>query len=1164
MFGRRLVKAVLGQSSEPAEPPAHLLGFIDEVQPGLAQRAERYLQTGEDEEILDALRAVQLQSVYSKAAETPRRKFDVLQQNMGGRPDMLARLLRLRRAMGLLPDELHLQQVYPHLQRVRPDILAYMYEGYFRISGEHPTQPGDVVAAVKQLGGTETEILLCSLRLASFPVPQMLQRDSFIASAESLAGALDLLPQKERVYALQGLLTSPSALTPGFLPYLMTQMEQGPAKLRAAASPIILKHPADRVEPLAAELLASGKSAVREAAINLLGAIGTESALRILAEHRSSEKAGALQTAIDLFLKTTTSDSDTPDGGYIDCHGDFIPVPEVEPLVDDGRSVVDDNEARALQELAAENHRTERAAFERGLEFWRKNQRGGPEPEFKETDSADGMIDALNGVDHGKQIFRRRQRYRWEDPDAADALYEGIVAKMPLRRVILLHHRIAYYVPALGHRLMEARESGELRFAAEMEVHETEELSTFQVANMPDAPLRARFVELELTRGSKVQTGTWHWVADRLDQLVEALPPHSTNFHRNRRAMNIIADFPTVPKALVAPLLYTAISGSPKLRAQAETLLEPVPDIDDMLIALMSDKKQGTRAQAARFLGVRGAKHAMPALLKCLKSEKSEAARAEMIAAIDTLGGDTAPYLSREVLEAEAQKLVAKLPDAKMRWLDLRAAPPLVWADGTEASPVMLEAWARLALKLNTPAGSPLLTLYLSQMTEISARAMADWLIDAWIGYDTAGVSGSSRGHRHYVNSASEAKGLLALTLVATPAKAAMRIATYLKGHGRRLPQAKALVETLYGTGTRDAVQVLVATATRFKQRTVRQLAETLVAQLADSRNWSEDELADRSVPTGGFDADGTMTLLVGDAEKEYVAQLADDLSITFQNPDGREVKSLPSGTDATTKEAKAQVSAAKKAIKAALTQQSARFYEAMVRPRSWTCADWQADILAHPLLLRMATRLVWRALDAEGQMLCTLRPTLEGDLYSAEGDDVDLSDVRRIDLAHTANLPEDQRAAWLQHLDDFEIAPLFAQLNRPVRNLPEDMRSQTRISDREGWFTTTYKLASRAKKFGYERGSPGDGGGHDTLSKSFRSAGITAHIGFTGSYMGAEELPAAVTSLYFTQISQGAYARGIPLQKVPAMLLSEAWNDYHEVAEVGAFDPDWNKKRYF
>ena len=528
------------------------------------------------------------------------------------------------------------------------------------------------------------------------------------------------------------------------------------------------------------------------------------------------------------------------------------------------------------------------------------------------------------------------------------------------------------------------------------------------------------------------------------------------------------------------------------------------------------------------------------------------------------LGGDTAPYLSRKVLEAEAQKLVAKLPDGKMGWLDLRAAPQLVWADGTEAAPAMLDAWARLALKLNTPAGSPLLTLYLQQLTEASVRAVADWLLDAWIGYDTAGVSGSSRGRRDYMNSAAEAKGLLALTLMATPAKACMRIAAYLKGHGRRVPQAKALVETLYGAGTRDAVQVLVATATRFKQRTVRQLAETLVAELAETRNWSEDELADRSVPTGGFDEDGRLSLLVGEAEKDYTALLAEDLSITFQNPDGRPVKSLPAGSDEATKEAKAQVSAAKKAIKAAMTQQSERLYEAMVRPRNWALADWRADVLAHPVLMRMAVRLVWRGLDAEGQMLCAFRPTLEGDLYAAEGDDADLSDVDRIDLAHTANLPEDQRNAWLQHLSDFEVDPLFAQLSRPVRDLPEEMRNQTRISDREGWLTTTYKLAPRAKKFGYERGAAGDGGGYDALSKTFRSAGITAHIGFTGSYMGAQDLPAAITSLYFTYTSQGTYARGVPLQKVPPMLLSEVWNDYHEVAEIGAFDPDWTTKRYY
>ena len=296
---------------------------------------------------------------------------------------------------------------------------------------------------------------------------------------------------------------------------------------------------------------------------------------------------------------------------------------------------------------------------------------------------------------------------------------------------------------------------------------------------------------------------------------------------------------------------------------------------------------------------------------------------------------------------------MAKLSNAKIDWLDLAQAPSLVWADGKTADPVLLDAWLRLSLKLKSPKGSPLFAMYFSRFTPESVTALSDWVLESWLAYDTfqpdqeglrakalerakremaSGtswmvhvgytleqltdffVSSLSSG---YVNSGADAKGILALTHNATPSMAGVKIQGYLKQHGRRVSQAKALVETLFGMGSKDAVQVLVATATRFKQRTVRELAETLVGELAAERGWTEDELADRSVPTGGFEMDGLMALPIGEEGKPYSARLEDDLSIKLFNPDGKVVKSLPAGKDENTKDSKGLLSAARKSLKA-------------------------------------------------------------------------------------------------------------------------------------------------------------------------------------------------------------------------------------------------------
>lgn len=291
----------------------------------------------------------------------------------------------------------------------------------------------------------------------------------------------------------------------------------------------------------------------------------------------------------------------------------------------------------------------------------------------------------------------------------------------------------------------------------------------------------------------------------------------------------------------------------------------------------------------------------------------------------------------------EAQTLVAKLPNAKLSWLSLESAPELKWADGNTAEPELADAWLRLALKLKTPGKSPLFSHYLDQLEPASVQAFGDWVLGSWIAYDSWKPASSelrekaraqakadkARGHAWYskwtldeienfhlrlwqagyVNSGSDAKGILALALRARLTTSSNSISAYLKHHGKRVSQAKCLVEVLAAAGSPEALQVLVATATRFKQRTVRELAEVCVSEIAEERGWTEDELGDRSVPSGGFEDDGILTLEVGEDAKPYVARLGSDLSIKLFNPDGKEVKAIPAGKDTNTKESKALLS---------------------------------------------------------------------------------------------------------------------------------------------------------------------------------------------------------------------------------------------------------------
>ena len=72
--------------------------------------------------------------------------------------------------------------------------------------------------------------------------------------------------------------------------------------------------------------------------------------------------------------------------------------------------------------------------------------------------------------------------------------------------------------------------------------------------------------------------------------------------------------------------------------------------------------------------------------------------------------------------------------------------------------------------------------------------------------------------------------------------------------------------------------------------------------------------------------------------------------------------------------------------------------------------------------------------------------------------------------------------------------------------------------------------------------------------------------LGFTGSFVPETERRAgALRELRFVRLRGGKVgwgATGLALGKVPAVLLSEAWNDLHAVAAAGTgFDAAWEKK---
>src|SRR5688572_25400820 len=398
----------------------------------------------------------------------------------------------------------------------------------------------------------------------------------------------------------------------------------------------------------------------------------------------------------------------------------------------------------------------------------------------------------------------------------------------------------------------------------------------------------------------------------------------------------------------------------------------------------------------------------------------------------------------------------------------------------------------------------------------------------------------------HYLNSGADSKGILALAVRAPSALAAERVRAYLKNHGQRPSQASALLEVLAAIGDPVALQVVIAAATRLKQKGVQQFAGELVTKIADSRDWSLDELADRTIPAAGFDDDGVLRLTCGEDARVYEGRLTNELMVTLRNPAGKDVSGLPADKDEATTAAKKQLSTTKKELKQIAAMQTARLYEALCAERAWPTGDWRELYFEHPVMRRLVERVVWLGLDESGAIAGGFRPTAEGDLTGHADERVGLELFSSVRLAHGALLPDATAAAWQRHLDDYGVKPLFAQFGRSLLKLQPEQTNATEIVDRKGWLTDTFTLRGAATKLGYERGEALDGGAFNEYRKSFNSAGIVAVVEFSGSTLPEENIPAAIIGLKFEKTSGARRARGeAKLGDVPPVLLSECWNDY-------------------
>lgn len=700
----------------------------------------------------------------------------------------------------------------------------------------------------------------------------------------------------------------------------------------------------------------------------------------------------------------------------------------------------------------------------------------------------------------------------------------------------------------------------------------------------------------------------WPFFAHHLEKLVTAIGSTGRDYWFDRQALyRAVATLPAPPSAVVNAIFDLALGSSRTDRAAAQAALHALQGKEARIINALADGKSEVRAVAAQWLGRLKHDEAIPALEKAVAREKHDVAKGAMLDALQAMGRPVEKYLDRDALETEALKSLAKGLPKDLEWFPWAALPPVHWADsGAQVSPDVLRWLMAQSVRQKSPEPNAVLRKYCAMFTPRDREAFGQFVLEAWLGEDTrpndpeeaaklarASANQIYLGLQQYpqyydaslrnmsleelvaqqlpgflrqpAGSAIGSKGLLAVVAACGAERVAAPVQRYLKEwYGTRAAQGKALIAMLAWVEHPSAIQLMLSVGSRFRTKSIQEEATRQAQALADRRGWTLDELADRTIPSAGFDENGEIELSFG--PRAFTACLLPDFKIELFNPDGKKIAALPEprqDDDADrAKDAKKTFTSAKKEIKSIVGLQSERLYEALCTGRDWSFEDWSVYLNRHPVVRHLLQRVVWSVVDS-GEVVATFRPLDDGTLTDNEDNAVALSADARVRIAHDTNLPATAVRQWEQHLEDYKIKPLFQQFGKGTWTLPDDKRRETDIMDFEGHLIEAFALRGRATKLGYARGSTGDGGWFMTYEKRFPTLGLVVVIEFTGNPLPEENRTVALLNLRFESASAGGGERPrLALGKVPPVLLSECYNDLRLIAADGTgFDPDWQKK---
>ncbi len=252
--------------------------------------------------------------------------------------------------------------------------------------------------------------------------------------------------------------------------------------------------------------------------------------------------------------------------------------------------------------------------------------------------------------------------------------------------------------------------------------------------------------------------------------------------------------------------------------------------------------------------------------------------------------------------------------------------------------------------------------------------------------------------------------------------------------------RARASLEALSIAGSDVALMHVERLSRTMKKGAIRDNAAATLEAIAKDRSLSQEELADRLVPSFDLDPSGATWLDFG--PRKFRVSFDETLAPELFDETGARLERLPRPSSSDDATRAAHAAAMYKGLaadtKKIAPDQVRRLESAMCTERSWSMNEFRRFFVEHPLLVHIARRLVW--LTASG---ATFRIGDDRSFCDSSDRDTTVGDDQRVRIAHPIAIASEV-GAWSTLLGDYHVVQPFPQLGRDVLSLTADEKAAT------------------------------------------------------------------------------------------------------------------------